>query len=323
MAELSKEKFQIIGCVDADAEAIVRPNLTYWQDAWRRLKQNKIAIFSLILLSIITIMCAIGPILGKLISGVDYSVQNQVSNAINAKPGTLNITKDGQQLGRYIFGTDHLGRDIFGRLWKGGRVSIIIGLVGTLIEVLVGALYGGISGYFGGLVDDIMMRIVEILNSIPYMIVVILMAVLFEKQGMLTILLALCITGWTGMARLIRGQVMQLKESEYVLAAQALGAGSKRVIYKHLIPNTIGVIIVYMTFDIPSFIFAEAFLSFIGLGIQPPKTSWGAMASFGQQVMDFYPHELLFPAVAISLTMLSFNLLGDGLRDALDPKLRQ
>ncbi|GAA0718291.1 ABC transporter permease [Clostridium malenominatum] len=322
MAELNKDKFQIIGCVNSDAEAIVRPNLTYWQDAWRRLKQNKVAIFSLILLGVIAIMCAFGPWIGKLISGVDYSIQNHNPAALNAKPGTLNINKEGQQLGKYIFGTDNLGRDIFGRLWVGGRVSIAIGLAGTLIEVFVGAIYGGVSGYFGGLVDDIMMRIVEVLNSIPYMIVVILMAVIFQKQGMGTILLALCITGWTGMARLIRGQVMQLKESEYVLAAQALGADSKRIIYKHLIPNTIGIIIIYMTFDIPSFIFAEAFLSFIGLGIQPPNTSWGAMAAFGQQVMDFYPHELLFPAIAISLTMLSFNLLGDGLRDALDPKLR-
>lgn len=310
MAELSKEKFQIIGCDSFNADAIVRPNMTYWQDAWRRLKKNKVAIFSLILLAVIAVMCVIGPWLGKMISGVDYS--HQSIDITNQKPD-----------GKYIFGTDNLGRDMFGRLWIGGRVSIAIGIFGTLIEVTVGALYGGISGYFGGLADDIMMRIVEILNSIPYMIIVILFAVVFDTQGIISLLLALCVTGWTGMARLIRGQVMQLKESEYVLAAQALGSDSRRIIYKHLIPNTIGIIIIYMTFDIPGFIFAEAFLSFIGLGIQPPKTSWGAMCSFGQTVMDFYPHELFFPALAISLTMLSFNLLGDGLRDALDPKLRQ
>ncbi|PRR76850.1 Dipeptide transport system permease protein DppC [Clostridium liquoris] len=310
MAELSKEKFQIIGCDNFNADAIVRPNMTYWQDAWRRLKKNKVAIFSLILLSAIIIMCVIGPWIGKLISGVDYTHQNIAIT--NQKPNS-----------QYIFGTDNLGRDMFGRLWIGGRVSIAIGICGTLIEVTIGTLYGGISGYFGGLVDDIMMRIVEVLNSIPYMIIVILFAVVFDNQGIGSLLLALCITGWTGMARLIRGQVMQLKESEYVLAAQALGSDPKRIITKHLIPNTIGIIIIYMTFDIPGFIFSEAFLSFIGLGIQPPDTSWGAMCSFGQSVIDFYPHELFFPALAISLTMLSFNLLGDGLRDALDPKLRQ
>ncbi|KAJ52760.1 oligopeptide transport system permease protein [Clostridium tetanomorphum] len=310
MVELNKGKFEIIGCGSCNADAIVRPNMTYWQDAWRRLKKNKIAIFSLILLGVIALMCAVGPYIGKMLSGVNYWQQN--TDITNQKPG-----------GQFIFGTDNLGRDMFSRLWIGGRVSIAIGIFGTLIEVTIGAMYGGISGYFGGLIDEIMMRIVEILNSIPYMIVVILIAVVMQKQGIATILLALCLTGWTGMARLIRGQVMQLKESEYVLAAQALGADSKRIIAKHLIPNTIGIIIIYMTFDIPGFIFAEAFLSFIGLGIQPPNTSWGAMCSFGQSVMQFYPHELLFPAIAISLTMLSFNLLGDGLRDALDPKLRQ
>lgn len=167
-----------------------------------------------------------------------------------------------------------------------------------------------------------MMRIVEILNSIPYMIVVIILSI-YLGAGMASLLIALCITGWTGMARMVRGQVLQLKQSEYVLAAQALGGTSSRIILRHLIPNTIGIIIIYMTFDIPGFIFAEAFLSFIGLGIKPPATSWGAMCAAGQSVMDFYPYQLIFPAVAICLTMLAFNLLGDGLRDALDPKLRQ
>ena len=166
------------------------------------------------------------------------------------------------------------------------------------------------------------MRIVEILNSIPYLIVVILFSVILGS-GMVALLLALCVTAWTGMARMVRGQVLQLKESEYVMAARTLGASPMRIILKHMIPNTIGVIIVYITFDIPSFIFAEAFLSFVGLGIQPPETSWGAMVNAGQGVMEFYPYQLLIPALAISVTMLAFNLLGDGLRDALDPKMRQ
>lgn len=305
MSELNKDMFEVVGCDGQDSEAIVRPNITYWQDAWRRLKQNKVAIFSMILLGVIVFMCIIGPYITK----HPYSEQN-MSN-LNLEPNS-----------EYWFGTDNLGRDLFSRLWIGGRVSIAIGITGTLIEVLVGCIYGGISGYFGGRVDMIMMRIVEVLISIPYMIVVILIAVVLGK-GIVPLLIALCITGWTGMARMVRGQVMQLKQSEYVLAAQALGASSGRIIMRHLIPNTIGIIIVYMTFDIPGFIFAEAFLSFIGLGIQPPETSWGAMCSFGQAVMDFYPHELFFPALAICLTMLAFNLLGDGLRDALDPKLRQ
>ncbi|WP_125152759.1 ABC transporter permease [Clostridium rectalis] len=306
MADLNKENFKIIGCENADADLIVRPNITYWQDAWRRLKQNKIAMISLVLLVLIIIMCIVGPY----ISPHKYSEQNM--NLLNQSPNS-----------EYWFGTDNLGRDLFSRLWIGGRVSIAIGIIGTLIEVVIGCIYGGISGYFGGLVDDIMMRIVEVLNSIPYMIIVIIISVVLGQSGMLSLLIALCITGWTGMARMVRGQVMQLKESEYVLAAQALGANWGKIVMRHLIPNTIGIIIVYMTFDIPGFIFSEAFLSFIGLGIQPPKTSWGAMCSFGQSVMDFYPYQLLFPALAISLTMLAFNLLGDGLRDALDPKLRQ
>lgn len=305
MVDLNKEKFKVLGYDAENANVIVRPNLTYWQDAWRRLKQNKVAMFSMILLGIIILMCIIGPF----ISPHDYSVQN--TDKMNISPN-----------GEYWFGTDNLGRDLFSRLWIGGRVSITIGIVGTIIEVVIGCIYGGISGYFGGKVDDIMMRIVEILISIPYMLIVIILSI-FMGKGMMSLLIALCITGWTSMARMVRGQVMQLKQSEYVLAAQALGADPKRVIFKHLIPNTIGIIIVYMTFDIPSFIFAEAFLSFIGLGIQPPETSWGAMTSFGQAVMDFYPYQLIFPALAISLTMLAFNLLGDGLRDALDPKLRQ
>ncbi|TDT61064.1 ABC transporter permease [Fonticella tunisiensis] len=305
MLELNKEKFQIIGCENEDAEAILRPNITYWQDAWRRLKQNKLAMFSMAILMIIVLMTIIGPYLTK------YKFDEQFTNISNQRPSA-----------EHWFGTDQLGRDMFARTWVGGRISIAIGIIGTIIEVIVGCIYGGISGYYGGLVDDIMMRIVEVINSIPYLIVVILVSVVLG-QGLGSLIIALVITGWVGIARIIRGQVMQLKESEYVLAAQALGSDPGRIITRHLIPNTIGVLIVYVTFSIPGFIFAEAFLSFIGLGVQPPMTSWGAMAAFGQTVFEFYPHELFFPAAAICLTMIAFNLLGDGLRDALDPKLRQ
>lgn len=305
MINLDKKKFEIIGSNDFEADIISRPNITYWQDAWRRLRKNKIAMVALFVLSLIIIMCIIGPYISL------HSFSEQILKNADKAP-----------FGTYWFGTDNLGRDIFSRIWLGGRVSITIGIVGTILEILIGCLYGGISGYLGGLVDDIMMRIIEIIGSVPYMIIVILIALVLGK-GMVALILALCITGWTGIARMIRGQVMQLKETEYVLAARALGANPRRVILKHLIPNTIGIIIVYISFDIPSFIFAEAFLSFIGLGIQPPSTSWGVMANLGQQYFTFYPHELLFPSAAICLTMLSFNLLGDGLRDALDPRLRQ
>ncbi|WP_346887575.1 ABC transporter permease [Clostridium sp. UBA1056] len=306
MAEFSKEKFQIIGCNNLDSEGILRPSMTYWQDAWRRLKKNKVAMVSLVLLGLIVLMTIIGPMIGKF----EYQATN--NDMLNVKPNST-----------YWFGTDTLGRDLFARVWIGGRISIIIGLVGALVDTVVGTIYGGIAGYLGGIADDIMMRILEILVSIPYLVLVILIRVLMDGGGMAPLIIAMTITGWCYMARLVRGQLLQIKEQEYVLAAKALGANPSRIIARHLVPNTLGVMIVAITFDIPGFIFAEAFLSFLGIGIQSPMTSWGALASAGQQNLMFYAYQLIFPALAISLTMLSFNLLGDGLRDALDPKLRQ
>jgi len=306
MVELSKEKFQIIGCDNLDSEGILRPSMTYWQDAWRRLKKNKVAMISLVLLGLIALMTIIGPMIGKF----EYQATN--NDMLNIKPNST-----------YWFGTDSLGRDLFSRIWVGGRISITIGIVGAIVDTVVGTIYGGIAGYLGGIADDIMMRILEILVSIPYLVLVILIRVLMDQGGMAPLIIAMTITGWCYMARLVRGQLLQIKEQEYVLAAKALGANASRVIAKHLVPNTLGVMIVAITFDIPGFIFAEAFLSFLGIGVQSPMTSWGALAAAGQQNLMFYAYQLIFPAVAISLTMLSFNLLGDGLRDALDPKLRQ
>ena len=302
---LDRKDFIITGSDERESEKSLRPNISYWQDAWRRLKKKPLAIIALGLLTTIILMCIFGPMLSP------YKDFQQNGSLINKVP-----------FGNHYFGTDHLGRDIFVRLWKGGRVSIEIGLMAAFIEMFLGTIYGGVSGYLGGVTDDIMMRIVEVINGIPYMIIVILVSIALGK-GIFSLIIALCITAWTGIARVVRGQVLQLKESEYILAAKILGASVPRIILKHLIPNTFGVIIIYMTFDIPAFIFAEAFLSFIGLGVQPPNTSWGSMCAVGQTQMSFYPYQLIFPAVAISLTMLSFNLLGDGLRDALDPKLRQ
>lgn len=303
--KIDKELFEVVGYDKEVSDAIVRPSITYWQDAWRRLKKNKVAMFSMFLLIIIGLSCVFIPMLSRM----------------NFKEQAIEFANQGPSKTHW-FGMDELGRDIFVRIWVGGRVSMLIGLVGAFVSLIVGAVYGGVSGYFGGVVDDIMMRIVEVLVGIPYMIIVILVSISLGK-GLASLIIALCITSWTGLARLVRGQVLQLKESEYVLAAQMLGSSPIKIVLKHLLPNTLSVIIVSLTFQVPGFIFSEAFLSFIGLGVQPPYTSWGAMASLGQQQMAYYPHELFFPAAAISLTMLAFNLLGDGLRDALDPKLRQ
>lgn len=303
--KIDKELFEVVGYDKEVSDVIVRPSITYGQDAWRRLKKNKVAMFSMLLLILIGLACVFVPIFSKM----------------NFKEQAIEFANQGPSKSHW-FGMDELGRDIFVRVWIGGRVSMLIGLVGAFVSLIVGAIYGGLSGYFGGIVDDIMMRIVEVLVGIPYMIIVILVSISLGK-GLTSLIIALCITSWTELARLVRGQVLQLKESEYVLAAQMLGTTPIKIVLKHLIPNTLSVIIVSLTFQVPGFIFSEAFLSFIGLGVQPPYTSWGAMAALGQQQMAYYPHELFFPAIAISLTMLAFNLLGDGLRDALDPKLRQ
>lgn len=301
---LTKDMFRRVGTDEQQSEMIARPSITYWQDAWRRLKQNKVALCSLFFLIFIVVMCVFAPFI------YPHPFDEQNIEFTNQTP-TL----------QHIFGLDDLGRDIFARVWVGGRVSLTIGFVGAILSLVIGVAYGGISGFFGGKVDNVMMRIVEVLVGIPYMIVVIVLSVVLGK-GMVSLIIALCFASWTGLARLVRGQVLSLRESEYVLAARALGTSPRRIITTHLLPNTLSVIIVNTTFSVPSFIFAEAFLGFVGMGIQPPDTSWGAMAALGQQQMTYYPHELFFPALAISLTMLAFNLLGDGLRDAFDPKLR-
>lgn len=271
-ANMTEEMFQRVGVDEQSSETIVRPSISYWQDAIRRLKKNKVAMFSLFFLIFMILMCIFAPY----IYPHPYNEQN------------IAITNQGPTL-EHIFGLDDLGRDIFARIWVGGRVSLTIGIVGALISLVVGTLYGGISGFCGGIVDDIMMRILEILVGIPYMVVVIIVSVYLGK-GMTSLMIALCLTSWTGLARLVRGEIIELKESEYVMAARALGTSPLKIITKHLIPNTLSVIIINTTFAIPSFIFSEAFLSFLGMGIQPPDTSWGAMASLGQQQMTYYHH---------------------------------
>jgi oligopeptide transport system permease protein len=219
-------------------------------------------------------------------------------------------------------GTDEFGRDLFTRLWKGGRVSFLIAFVSVFITLFIGIAYGGIAGYLGGKIDIIMMRFVEIIMVVPDLLYIILLLTVM-KPGLGPIIIVLAATGWMQTAMIVRGEVLRLKNSEYVIAAEVLGADSKRIIFKHLIPNTMGPIIVNMTMMIPKMIFAEAFLSFIGLGIPAPMASWGSLVNDGAKIFTQYPQQLIVPAVALSLTMLAFNILGDGLRDALDPKLRK
>ena len=306
MENYAKEKFKFIDSRVLNAEQLARPRINYWQDVWRRLKANKIAVVSLFILILIIGLTIFAPMFSK------YSYEEIDTLNRNQKPSA-----------EHWFGTDELGRDIFVRVWQAGRISMVIGLMGALIGTVVGCIYGGISAYCGGIIDDIMMRIVEILLSIPYLIIVILISVIMDTKSMTSLIIALTLTGWCGIARLVRGQILQLKEQEFVMAAETLGVKPWVIIIKHLIPNTLGIIIVAITFDIPGYIFSESFLSYIGLGVQPPETSWGSLAAAAQQNFMFYPYQLFFPSLMIALTMLSFTLLGDGLRDALDPKLRR
>lgn len=288
------------------AETVSRPSLSYWQDAWKRLRKNKIAMAGLIFLILLGIMAVIGPMLSP------FSVREQnLPNQFLPPNGT------------HWFGTDSLGRDVFTRTWYGARISLFVGLMAALIDFFVGVIYGGVSGYKGGRTDNIMMRIIEVLYGLPYLLVVILLLVVLGPS-LTTIILALTITGWVGMARIVRGQVLQIKNYEFVLASKSFGTKTKRIIRKNLLPNTMGPIIVQMTLTVPTAIFAEAFLSFLGLGIQTPFASWGVMAndSLGA-ILSGNWWTLFFPAFFISFTMFAFNVLGDGLQDALDPKLRK
>lgn len=240
------------------------------------------------------------------------------------KGSTLTIESIGETKfnKKYWFGTDMFGRDIFTRVWEGGRVSFFIAFLSVFITSIIGIMYGGISGYIGGRTDTLMMRFVEVLMVVPDLLYIILLLQVM-KQGLRPIIIVLAATSWMGIARIVRGEVMRLKHSEYVLAAETIGSSKTRIILRHLIPNTMGPIIVQMTMMVPAMIFTEAFLSFIGLGIPVPFASWGSLVNEGAQVFVQYPNTLLMPAIALSLTMLGFNILGDGLRDALDPKLRK
>ncbi|MFB1081861.1 ABC transporter permease [Jeotgalibacillus sp. JSM ZJ347] len=304
--QIPDDWFRPVGKDREKAEEVVRPSLSYWRDAWRRLLKNKLAMAGLLFLIGLAFMAIFGPMLTPH-SPTTQNLPNQ-----NLAPNST-----------HWFGTDNLGRDVFARTWYGARISLFVGLMAALIDFTIGIIYGGIAGYKGGRTDSAMMRVIEILYGLPYLLVVILLLVVMGPS-LATIIVALTVTGWIGMARIVRGQVMQIKNYEFVTASQSFGAKTSRIIRKNLLPNTMGPIIVQMTLTVPTAIFAEAFLSFLGLGIQAPHASWGVMANDALGVIiSGHWWRLFFPAFFISLTMFAFNVLGDGLQDALDPKLRK
>ncbi|WP_174730904.1 ABC transporter permease [Mesobacillus harenae] len=305
MQQISKDKFKIVGAKASDAEKISKPSLSFWKDVTIRFRKNKLALFGVVLLTLLVFMAIFGPYMTK----YNY-FENNLMNT-NQPPS-----------GEHWFGTDDLGRDMFARTWFGARISLFIGVMAALIDLVIGVLWGGISGYKGGRTDESMMRFADILWGVPYLLLVILLMVVLG-QGLGTMILAMTITGWINMARIVRGQVLSLKSQEYVLAARTLGATTQRIMSRHLIPNTLGPILVTMTLTVPSAIFTEAFLSYLGLGLTPPLASWGTMASDALPALRYYPWRLFFPATFICLTIFAFNVIGDGMRDALDPRLRK
>jgi len=264
--------------------------------------KNKAMSIGFIILFSLIIMAIIGPYLNS------YTYFDTHLELKNLSPST-----------KFWFGTDELGRDIFTRIWYGARISLSIGIAAAIIDIIIGMIYGAIAALFGKYVDEIMMRIADIIGTIPYLLAVILLIV-FMSPGILTILIALTITGWINMARIVRAQILSLKKMPFIDAAKVMGASNFRIIFKHLLPNCAGSIITTMTISIPLAIFTEAFLSFLGLGIQAPISSWGVMVNDGLYALRYYPWRLFFPAFMISLTMLAFNLLADGIRDIFDPR---
>ena len=313
------------------SEAISAPSVSFWKEARERLFKNKGAVISLVFLVILILLAIIGPMMNE----HTYRSQNLVHtnlppkvsglewlgfNGLDARGNDVYEQRDIEV--NYWFGTDEFGRDLWTRVWKGTQISLFIALVAATLDLIIGVIYGGISSFYGGRIDNVMQRIIEVLVGIPNLIVIILFILILEP-GITSIILAMVVTGWVGMARVVRGQVLQLKGQEFVLASRTLGASNTRLISKHLLPNVMGPIIVTVMFTIPTAIFFEAFLSFIGLGLQAPLASLGVLIEDGYKSMRFFAYKLIFPAIVISIVMISFNLLADGLRDALDPKMRR
>lgn len=335
--KITKDMFEPARVDAAVSETIEKPSLNFWQDSWLRLRKNKAAVVSLVVLVLLILMAFLGPLM------TPYSFDEQNTKNANLPPriqGLENIhwlpfdgtitKKDGTVTHPYVdrnvkeyywFGTDELGRDQFARVWKGTQISLLIAFVAAAIDMLVGIAYGAISGYVGGRVDSIMQRILEVLMGIPNLIVVVLM-ILVLKPGILPIIISIAITEWISMARVVRAEVLKFKNQEFVLAAKTLGASDFAIIFKHMVPNMFGVIIINTMFSIPNAIFFEAFLSFIGMGLQEPNASLGTLINSGFKSMLAFPYQMIIPAILICIIMVAFNLIADGLRDALDPKMR-
>ena len=338
----------------------VKP-VSLWADAWKRLRKNRMALIGLwiaIIFFAVTLLAPVLPMLSYKEQNLHHTnlppsfkpagevALEQVQKRIDKIQGLVNQGRsdlvpeldkqkaeyasieagnqtDPAARNVYILGTDYLGRDLLARTIYGGRISILIGIVGTLTAILIGVIYGAIAGYVGGKTDNIMMRIVDIIYGLPYMLIVIILMALFSKEGQSSVIIlfvAIAMVSWLTEARVVRGQIISLKNSEFVEAAKSMGAGTGRIIFKHLLPNTLGIIIIFATLSIPSFIMNESFLSFLGLGVSAPDASWGTLVNEGVQGMELYPWRLLVPATAMTIFLFAMNFLGDGLRDALDPQ---
>ena len=323
-----------------ESETLVRKERSLWEEAFIRLVRNRVAVAS----AIFIIVLMLAAIFADFITPFTYAEQDLLSN--NAIPEwMLFLLPEGAEsyaiiTDKFPLSADHLGRDLFSRSLYGTRVSLGFAFVAATISLVVGTIYGMISGYFGGKMDNVMMRVVDFLYAFPFLVVVILMQTYFKALerrggasfffelndamgGMLFLFIAIGLIDWVGMARIARGQVLQYKRMEFVEAAHAVGSSDTRIVMKHLLPNILGPLIVAISLNIPTYIFLEAFLSFIGLGVNPPTPSWGIMISEAVQGLRSYPNQVLVPALALCLTTLAFNFLGDGLRDALDPRMKQ
>ena len=337
--QLNVDDFLPASDEEKESLTVLRKSVGFWQDGIRRLKKNKIAMVSLVVIVFVFIFSFLVP------QFYPYSYEQQIRGSENLAPmqyseKELEAKAAGESVFPHVLGTDNLGRDYAVRVMMGSRVSLTVGLVASAIILLIGSLYGSIAGFFGGWVNMIMMRIVDMIYTVPDILIIVLLSVAFDQPlkalaqkpgfewiqvigvNLISIFVVFALLYWVGMARIVRSQILILKEQEYVTAARALGASNGRIIRKHLLTNCIGTLIVTTTLQIPSSIFTESFLSFLGLGVAAPMPSLGSLASAALNGLQSYPHRLFAPALAISVIILSFNLLGDGLRDAFDPKLK-
>lgn len=298
---VKKEKTEALA--DA-AERAQMQGSSLWDDAWRRFRKNRAAVYSVTILALITLFVIFAPML------THYAYDFNDWDALSAPPSA-----------RHFLGTDSLGRDLLSRAAIGGRISLLVGLSGALVAVVIGTLYGALAGFFGGKIDSLMMRFLEILNAFPFMLFVILLTTFFGRS-LILIFAAVGLVSWLDVARIVRGQTLSLKHKEFVEAARVSGMSRRRIVVRHIIPNVLGVVMVYASLLVPGMIMYESFLSFLGLGVQEPMASWGSMLQEGALTIETAPWQLLVPAFFLVATLFCFNFLGDGLRDALDPKDR-